>query len=59
MARSPAGEDWHNLFITWQLSATLTVELILAELMEPTLREMPHMVDREVPEFSNTKINSL
>ena len=27
--------------------------------MEPTLREMPHMVDREVPEFSNTKINSL
>ena len=56
---SAAGDDWHNLFITKQLSATLTVELILAELMEATVREMPHMVDREVLEVSNNKINSL
>jgi hypothetical protein len=57
--RSTAGDDWHNLFITKQLSATLTVELILAELMEATVREMPHMVDREVLEVSNNKIDSL
>jgi hypothetical protein len=50
---------WHNLFITKQLSATLTVGLILAELMEATVREMPPMVDREVLEVSNNKINSL
>jgi len=57
--RSAAGDDGHNLFITKQLSSTLTVGLILAELMEATVREMPHMVDREVLEVSNNKINSL
>ena len=57
--RSAVGDDWHNLFITKQLSATLTVELILAELMEAKVREMPHTVDREVLEVSNNKINSL
>ena len=57
--RSAAGDDGHNLFITKWLSATLTVELILAELMEAPVREMPHMVDREVLEVSNNKINSL
>jgi len=57
--KSAAGADWHNLFITKQLSATLTVELILAELMESTVREIPHMVDMEVLEVSNNKIHSL
>ena len=57
--KSAAGEDCHNLFITKQLSATLTVELILAELMEATVRETPHMADREVLEISNNKINSI
>ena len=55
--RSAAGDYWHNLFITKQLSATLTVELILAELMEATVREMPHMVDREVLEVSNCPVS--
>ena len=57
--RGVAGDDWHNLFITNWLSSTLTVELILVELMEATVREMPNMVDREVLEVSNNKINSL
>ena len=57
--RSGASDDWHNLFITKQLSATVTVGLILAVLMEVTVREMPHMVDREVLEVSNNKFNSL
>ena len=51
--------NWHNLFITKQLSATLTVEFILGELMEATVREIPPMVDGEVLEVSNNKINSL
>ena len=57
--RSAAGDDWHNLFITKQLSATVTVGLILAELMEVTVREIPQMVEREVLEVSNNKFNSL
>jgi hypothetical protein len=57
--RSAAGDDWHNLFITKQLSATVTVEFILAELMEATVREMPHIVDREALEARNNKINSI
>ena len=57
--KSAAGDDWHNLFITKQLSAALTIGLILAELMEATVREMSHTVDREVLEVSNNKINSL
>ena len=56
--RSAAGDDWHNLFITKQLFATLTIELILADLMEATMREMPHLVDREVLEVTNNKFNS-
>jgi hypothetical protein len=35
-----------------------TIELILSELMEATLREMPRLVDREVLEVSNNKFNS-
>ena len=57
--RSAAGDDGHNLFITKQLSATLTVELILAELMEATVREIPLMDDKEALEVSSNKINSL
>ena len=57
--RSAAGDDWHNLFITKQLSATVTVGLIIAELMEATVREMPHIVDREALEARNNKINSI
>ena len=57
--RSAARDDWHNLFITKWLSFTLTVELILAELMEVMAREMSHMVDREVLEVSSNKINSI
>ena len=57
--RSAAGDDGHNLFITKQLSVTVTVGVIPAELMEATVREMPHIVDREVLEVSDNKINSI
>jgi hypothetical protein len=49
----------HNLFITKQRTATVTVELNLPELMEVTVQEMPHMVDREALEISDNKINSI
>ena len=57
--RVAIGAARHNLFITKQLPATVTVDSIHAELMEATVREMPHMVDSEVLEVSNNKINSL
>jgi hypothetical protein len=57
--RSAAGDDWHNLSITKQLSATITLPSILAELMEVTVRKMPHIVDREALEARNNKINSI
>ena len=57
--RSAAGDDWHNLFITKKLSTTVTVGLILGELMEATVRELPHMVDRKVLEVSKNKFHSL
>jgi hypothetical protein len=49
----------HNPFITKQLAATVTVELIHAELMEATEREMPHMADRQVLAVTDDKINSI
>lgn len=56
--RSAASDDRHNLFITKQLSAALTIGLIPAELMEATVPEIPHMDDREALEVRDNKINS-
>jgi hypothetical protein len=53
-----AGDAWHNLFITKQLSTTVTVALIHAELMEVTVREMPHLVDSEELKAADNKSNS-
>ena len=48
----------HNLFITKQLPATVTVDSIHDELMEATVREMPHLVDSEELEAIDNKSNS-
>ena len=48
----------HNLFITKKLAAAITVELIHAELMEATVREMPRLVDSEALEATDNKSNS-
>jgi len=57
--RSAAGDDWHDLSITKQLFATPIIKLFHAKLKEATMRRIPHLVDREVPEFSNIKFNIL
>ena len=49
----------HNLSITKQLSSTVTVALIHAELMEATMRELAYMVDSEALEAADNKINSI
>jgi hypothetical protein len=48
----------HNLLITKQLDATITIALIHAELMVATVREIPLMVGRKELEASVNKINS-